>query len=152
MKRAGLTAVLLVAFLMLAAIPALAATLTGTLGVDNISGTATSDRIDARAGNDTVHGLGSADKIFGQHGNDTLTGEDGGDAIYGAYGDDRIDGGPGRDVLVGADGDDVINAGGKDGERDTYSCGPGFDTVIIDGKDHSNEASRDECEIEKNAR
>lgn len=75
-------------------------------------------------GDDTLAGSGADDVIIGKAGNDTLRGLGGNDTLVA---------GPGRDRLMGGRGDDMIDS--RDRARDTAGCGPGWDTVVADGKD-----------------
>lgn len=91
---------------LLAAVPALAATVIGTGGADVLRGSPRADNLYGKAGNDRLLGLGGAD---------------------------LLDGGRGRDVLEGGAGRDRLLA--RDGARDTIRCGPGRDTVVADQTD-----------------
>ena len=101
---------------------------------------------------DQLQGGNGADVAFGGIGNDALLGNIGGDQLHGGDGDDSIDGGDGVDQIFGDDGDefdqsgpyfrggpgnDTIDGGAgddrwdaiQDGGRDTFTGGPGFDSV-----------------------
>lgn len=67
------------------------ATINGTNGNNNISGTALADRIDGKRGNDTILAGDGADTIFGGDDNDLITG---------GFGNDQIDGGTGTDTAI----------------------------------------------------
>ena len=82
------------------------ATILGSAGDDELTGTGRADVIVGLGGNDTISGLG---------GNDVICGGAGSDLINGGSGNDRILGGSGSDVLRGAKGSDTIFGGaGKD--------------------------------------
>jgi hypothetical protein len=60
---------------------------------------------------------------------DSLVGNHGDDIIYGGEGEDTLDDGTGEDLLYGGDGDDRFFVG-KDGARDRFYCGDGYDTYL----------------------
>ncbi|MBW4680712.1 MAG: calcium-binding protein [Microcoleus vaginatus WJT46-NPBG5] len=110
------------------------ATIVGTSGNDNLSGTIDADSIYGLAGNDHITGLGGNDTIYGNTNsdlytlpdNDNIDGGSGNDLIYGEVGNDIIDGGTGNDIINGGTGNDIINGAagidtmiGADG-NDTY--------------------------------
>jgi Ca2+-binding RTX toxin-like protein len=102
---------------------ALADTIDGTSGPDDLVGTDQEDVIHASGGADYVSGLAAADVLYAGAGNDTVVGREGNDSIYGNSG---------SDTLVGEDGNDTINSAG-DGVRDIVKCGQGdADTVYVD--------------------
>jgi Ca2+-binding RTX toxin-like protein len=102
---------------------ALAATIDGTTGPDDLVGTDQQDVIDALGGEDYVSGLAAADVLYAGAGNDTVVGRDGPDRIYGNTGSDK---------LFGKRGKDTINSGG-DQEKDVVKCGRGkADTALVD--------------------
>jgi Ca2+-binding RTX toxin-like protein len=68
-------------------------------------------------GNDNLTGSAADDDIFGLAGADTLRGE---------AGDDLLDGGSGNDTLKGGSGDDVLRGGAG---SDALQGGSGFDTA-----------------------
>ena len=113
MRLPRAAAVLVFAGLIPAA-SAFAVSITGTNGPDSLRGTAKADRLAGGKGNDKLYGLG---------GNDTL---------LGAPGRDALSGGPGNDRLTD-----------RDGERDSFACGPGRDTVIGDQRDRA----PSDCEV-----
>ena len=100
------SAALAVALLLLASVPALAATRMGTSKSDLLRGTPRADRMSGLKGNDRVLGLGGPDRIYGNTGRD------------------RVDGGAGNDRISV-----------RDGRRDRVSCGAGRDTVTADRRD-----------------
>jgi Ca2+-binding RTX toxin-like protein len=105
---------------------ALADTIDGTSGPDDLVGTDQADVIYAKGGKDYVSGLAAADVLYAGAGNDTVVGRDDNDRIYGK---------DGYDVLVGNGGNDTINSAG-DGVRDVVKCGFGdADTAYVDEED-----------------
>jgi Ca2+-binding RTX toxin-like protein len=102
---------------------ALADTVDGTDGPDDLVGTDQEDVIHASGGADYVSGLAASDVLYAGAGNDTVVGREGNDRIYGNTG---------SDTLVGEGGNDTINSAG-DGVRDAVKCGQGdADTVYVD--------------------
>ncbi len=67
------------------------------------------------------------------------------DLLQGGGGADTLTGGPSVDLLRGRAGDDHIFA--RDGEKDSISCGPGFDTVEADAEEQWNLAPEYWCEV-----
>ncbi|MFA7275357.1 MAG: calcium-binding protein [Pseudobdellovibrionaceae bacterium] len=63
-------------------------TLTGTTGVDTLTGGVTRDLILANSGNDTLSGGLERDELHGDAGNDSLTGGASSDLLIGGYGND----------------------------------------------------------------
>jgi Ca2+-binding RTX toxin-like protein len=96
---------------------ALADTIDGTTGPDDLVGTDQQDVIHASGGKDYIFGLAAADVLYAGAGNDTVFGRDGPDSIYGNAG---------SDMLLGNHSNDTINSGG-DGVRDVVKCGQGED-------------------------
>jgi serralysin len=120
---------------------ALASTITGTSGDDQLVGTdgddtifgnQGNDMIDAGAGNDYVYGGPGSDTIYGGDGNDHLFGNtstndpDSADTIFGGDGMDYIQGNGGDDFLSGGAGPDRIQ-GGRD--NDTITGDDGNDSI-----------------------
>jgi uncharacterized repeat protein (TIGR01451 family) len=111
-----------------------AATIVGTEGDDQLTGTAKKDIFVALGGNDLILGLGGDDLVCGSAGNDTVKGAAGNDEIRTASGDDTVKGGDGNDVLRAGGGSDHLGGGaGADGlfgggGPDTCNGGPGRDT------------------------
>jgi Ca2+-binding RTX toxin-like protein len=102
---------------------ALADTIDGTSGPDDLVGTDNNDVIHASGGEDYVSGLAASDVLYAGAGNDTVVGRDGNDRIYG-----NTD----SDTLFGNHGNDTINSSG-DRVRDVVKCGFGdADTVYVD--------------------
>ena len=102
---------------------ALADTIDGTSGPDDLVGTDQEDVIHGSGGADYVSGLAAADVLYAGAGNDTVVGRDGNDRIYGNSG---------SDTLLGNDHNDTIDSAG-DQTRDVVKCGFGdADTAYVD--------------------
>ena len=102
---------------------ALADTIDGTSGPDDLVGTDKDDVIHAGGGADYVSGLAASDVLYAGAGNDTVVGRDGNDRIYGNGG---------SDVLFGNQSNDTINSEG-DQIKDVVKCGIGKnDTAYVD--------------------
>jgi Ca2+-binding RTX toxin-like protein len=102
---------------------ALADTIDGTSGPDDLLGTDQPDVIHGSGGADYVSGLEAADLLYAGAGNDTVVGRDGNDRIYGNAG---------SDTLFGNHSNDTINSAG-DGVKDVVKCGLGKDdTAYVD--------------------
>jgi Ca2+-binding RTX toxin-like protein len=102
---------------------ALAETVDGTSGPDDLVGTDQADVIHGSGGKDYISGLAAADELYADADNDKVVGRDGPDRIYGNGGSDR---------LFGNHGNDTINSGG-DGVKDVVKCGQGDnDTAHVD--------------------
>lgn len=84
----------------------------GTLGNDNLFGSAADETLAGLDGNDTIYGNGGVD---------TLIGNSGDDLIYGGAQADRILAGSGNDTIYSNGGEDFIDSGS------------GFDTVWLAG-------------------
>ena len=112
---------------------ALADTIDGTSGPDDLVGTDKDDVIHASGGADYVSGLEASDVLYAGAGNDTVVGREGNDHIYGNTGSDE---------LFGEEGNDSINSAG-DQTKDVVKCGQGdADTVYVDEIDWV----KDNCE------
>jgi hypothetical protein len=142
-SRALLLATLI---LSLAAVPALAAVLTGTPGPDVLTGT---------SGDDTLAGLGGNDRLRGGGGNDTLDGGPGADDMAGGSGRDAVsyaqaagvvvtlddlanDGAPGEQDNAQTDIEDIFGSPGNDDLRgnagpNTIDGGAGDDRLLGGG-------------------
>ena len=107
---------------------ALADTIDGTSGPDDLVGTEQADVIHGGGGIDYVSGLAASDLLYGGAGNDTVLGREGNDSIYGN---------PGSDRLFGNLGKDTINSFG-DRAEDVVNCGAGDDTAFVDEIDRVN--------------
>jgi Ca2+-binding RTX toxin-like protein len=105
---------------------ALADTIDGTSGPDDLVGTDKDDVIHASGGADYVSGLAAHDLLYAGAGNDTVVGREGNDRIYGNSGSDE---------LFGEEGNDTINSAG-DQTKDIVKCGQGdADTAYVDKVD-----------------
>jgi Ca2+-binding RTX toxin-like protein len=120
-----------------------AASCSGTVQDDQITGTDDIDEVYAKGGNDRVDGYDDDDVLYGDgeggtDGNDRLYGDDGDDYLDGFGGNDRLYGdrdrdtiyavdntlfNPGIDYVRGGSGNDEIYAG--DGFEDTIRCDSG---------------------------
>ncbi|MFN3217342.1 MAG: hypothetical protein ACE367_12675 [Acidimicrobiales bacterium] len=132
MAGLGLSALLLAG----AAGSALAATLDGNAGPNDIVGTSGNDLIRGFGGDDDLYGREGDDRIRGGAGRDDIYGEDGNDRLFGGPGNDDIEGGPGNDRIFGGSGEDDLYGGpgndrirAVDRHHDDIECGPGFDRV-----------------------
>jgi Ca2+-binding RTX toxin-like protein len=101
--------------------------LTGTEGVDSLSGGAGNDQVSGDAGNDI---------LTGGIGEDTLDGEGGWDVVIGGGGDDLAEGGSGDDAVIGGNGDDTLaGQAGHDwvqgGTGDDVATGNSGDDAVI---------------------
>jgi Ca2+-binding RTX toxin-like protein len=125
MRRRALLIMLSMALgvLLLGGGVALAETVDGTSGPDDLVGTDQADVIHGSGGKDYISGLAAADELYADADNDKVVGRDGPDRIYGNGGSDR---------LFGNHGNDTINSGG-DGVKDVVKCGQGDnDTAHVD--------------------
>ena len=102
---------------------ALADTIDGTSGADDLIGTDKDDVIHASGGKDYISGLGGPDVLYAGAGNDTVVGREGDDSIYGNTG---------SDMLFGDVGNDTIDSSWDEGS-DVVKCGTGnADTAYVD--------------------
>jgi len=105
---------------------ALADTIDGTSGPDDLVGTDKDDVIHASGGKDYLSGLAGPDLLYAGAGNDTVVGREGNDRMYGNTG---------SDMLFGEEGNDTINSAG-DREMDVVKCGQSdADTAYIGKED-----------------
>lgn len=104
----------------------LPATIVGTNGDDELTGTPLPDVVWLGPGDDSFDGGGGDDIICGGPGDDLISGGDGDDRIYGEGGADRLFGGAGDDVVNGGKGDDYIAEGAG---SDRVVGGPGKDVL-----------------------
>jgi Ca2+-binding RTX toxin-like protein len=119
-------ATMMLGVLLLGGGVALADTIDGTSGPDDLVGTDNNDVIHGSGGADYVSGLAAADLLYAGAGNDTVVGREGNDRIYGNTG---------SDTLFGNESNDTINSAG-DGLRDVVKCGIGKnDTAYVDKED-----------------
>jgi Ca2+-binding RTX toxin-like protein len=89
-------------------------------GNDSITGSGVNNQLEGNGGNDVLDGAGGGDRLFAGNGDDSLTG---------GGGDDHLAGELGADNLQGGAGDDFLEAEALDQSADSYSGGPGTDTV-----------------------
>ena len=109
---------------------ALADTVDGTSGADDLVGTDNDDVIHAGGGADYVSGLAAGDVLYAGAGNDTVVGREGNDRIYGNIG---------ADTLLGNESNDTIYSAG-DQTKDVVKCGIGnSDTAYVDKIDRVKE-------------
>ena len=109
---------------------ALADTIDGTSGPEDLVGTDKEDVIHASGGADYLSGLAGPDVLYAGAGNDTVVGREGNDRIYGNIG---------SDMLFGNHGNDTINSAG-DKVSDVVKCGLGeADTAYVDKIDRVKE-------------
>lgn len=101
--------------------------------VQDDTGSAGNDYIDAGAGNDVIDGGGGADTLKGQAGNDTIEGGAGNDTLYA---------GTGGDILSGGDGDDILYVY-ADSITNTYTGDSGTDTLNMNASAYTNIATTD---------
>src|ERR671911_169257 len=112
---------------------ALADTIDGTSGPDDLVGTDKDDVIHGSGGKDYVSGLAGPDVLYGGAGNDTMVGRGGNDRMYGNTG---------SDMLFGEEGNDTIDSAG-DRQSDVVKCGQGdADRAYVDKIDRV----KDNCE------
>ncbi|MGH3444273.1 MAG: calcium-binding protein [Nocardioidaceae bacterium] len=131
----------------------LTATIVGTDGDDDVTGTtgddvvslgAGRDHFDGRGGNDVVCGGPGFDSLRGGAGDDHIFGEGDGDILVGELGNDLVDGGDGGDAIygdllggkpvAGADGNDQLVGGAGDDRLELVS-GDGFGGGGVDVAD-----------------
>jgi Ca2+-binding RTX toxin-like protein len=117
--------------------------LDGSNGSDWVFGDNGNDTVIGGAGNDLLKGGSGRDRVLGGTGNDRLQGDDGRDflqggsgnnVMYGGRGNDFITAGSGRDRVLAGPGNDVVNAA-KAGPATKINCGPGRDTVRVNGNE-----------------
>jgi Ca2+-binding RTX toxin-like protein len=102
---------------------AVAKTVNGGGGNDQLLGTGAKDTISGGGGDDDISGKGAGDRLIGDSGNDDVRGNGGPDRVYG---------GTGSDDLYGNKGNDFHNAFDEQ-PNDTVRCGSGNrDVAIID--------------------
>jgi Ca2+-binding RTX toxin-like protein len=88
-------------------------------------------------------------------GDKALEGGPGGDFVAGGIGSEAVSGGPGRDFLIdgtfrdddldaltGGGGNDAIDAINGPASADAVDCGRGFDKVLVDSKDLTENCER----------
>ncbi len=112
---------------------ALADTVEGTSGPDDLIGTDKDDVIRGSGGADYLSGLAGPDLLYAGAGNDTVVGRDGNDRLYGNDGSDKLFGNQSNDTIDSA-GDESV---------DIVKCGLGkADTAYVDKIDRV----EDNCE------
>jgi Ca2+-binding RTX toxin-like protein len=79
------------------------------LNIENVSGSAFSDRIVGDAKDNIIQSGSGDDIVNARAGNDILFGQDGNDQLFGENGDDFLVGGKGADLLNGGDGSDTAS-------------------------------------------
>jgi Ca2+-binding RTX toxin-like protein len=121
-------AVAAAALVCLVAAPiALAATIYGGPGDNNLVGTNGNDFIYGAGGNDVIAANGGNDRAYGETGRDTVAGASGSDVVSGGSGGDGLSGGSGSDWILGGTENDLVFA--DDGVKDIVDCGAGNDRV-----------------------
>ena len=109
------------------------ATIVGSGGDDNITGTPGPDVIVARSGDDDLGGRGGKDRICGGSGEDVINGGTGADRMKGQRHIDFLAGGDGDDLhLGGADGDTIFADVGNAAGSDVAKGGPGDDFIDVE--------------------
>jgi Ca2+-binding RTX toxin-like protein len=106
----------------------------GDEGKDTVIGGAGDDLLRGGADRDRVIGGTGNDRLFGDDGRDFLQGGSGNNVMYGGRGNDFITAGSGRDRVFAGPGNDVVNAA-KAGPATKINCGPGRDTVRVNGNE-----------------
>jgi hypothetical protein len=121
---------------------AIAATVGGGAGRDDISGGSATDRFDGGPGDDGLYGGKGDDTLVGGAGEDLLSADAGNDTLSGGVGGDSLNGGAGDDELIGAGDSDFLHGGpGADmldgGASGDYLAGEAGDDILDggDGKD-----------------
>jgi hypothetical protein len=118
----------------------LSLTLSSSLGIENVIGTAWSDTIRGNARANVIHGMGGNDILHGGDGNDSVYGDDGNDVLYQDAGGGFLSGDNGNDQLYagalatslsgGAGDDTLVSIGGS--HADTCTGGAGLDSFWLD--------------------
>ena len=163
MRRTVLMLTVMAVVLVMASGVALAVARSGGPGNDILRGTDGPDALEGNGGNDVLLGYKGTDALYGGKGRDAVLGGDergpragdkaleggpGGDVVIGGYGTEAVSGGRGRDLVVdgprpdedqdalaGGDGRDVVDAFNGPASTDAIDCGRGFDKVLVDSKD-----------------
>lgn len=117
------------------------------LGVENLIGSSSNDRLTGNGGANSLNGMSGDDSLVGNGGNDTLLGGDGNDTLYGGDGNDWLRGDAGVDLIYGGNGSDNILSDGDGGRyfgdagNDMMLSGLGYETMDgglgIDTIDHT---------------
>lgn len=95
--------------------------------LNEVEGTAESERLRGSTSEDRVCGLAGDDTLLGRKGADILEGNAGQDILRGQGGTDEIRGGKGNDLLIGGGGDDSLHG---DGGADTLLGWHGADILF----------------------
>jgi Ca2+-binding RTX toxin-like protein len=97
------------------------------LNIENITGSAFSDRLTGALGNNVLTGLAGNDTLLGSGGNDTLAGGIGNDSLNGGTGTDSLVGGTGSDTyVIDSFADTVSETGTLASEIDAVISSVGF--------------------------
>jgi Ca2+-binding RTX toxin-like protein len=88
---------------------AIATTVGGGAGNDQIQGGSATNRLDGGPGDDSLYGGKAADYLVGGAGKNHIVGDAGDDTLVGGTGHDYLSGGAGNDELLGAAGPDQIH-------------------------------------------
>ncbi len=117
------------------------------IGVENLIGSSSNDRLTGNGGANSLTGMSGHDSLVGNGGNDTLWGGDGNDSLYGGDGNDWLRGDAGVDLIYGGNGSDNILSDGDGGRyfgdagNDMMMSGLGNETMDgglgIDTIDHT---------------
>jgi Ca2+-binding RTX toxin-like protein len=115
--------------------------LSGSQGDDHLTGDALANTLQGWKGNDEIFGAGGNDTVEGGDGNDNLSGDIGADVLRGGAGADQLNGGEGSDTVsyylssIGVTVDLATGTGhGGDAEGDTLT---GFEVLSgSQGDDH----------------
>jgi Ca2+-binding RTX toxin-like protein len=149
---------------------ALAVARSGGPGNDILRGTDGPDALEGNGGNDVLLGYKGTDALSGGKGRDAvvggnerrlqggdkaLGGSPGGDVVIGGLGTEAPSGGSGRDLVVdgelrdedqdalaGGGGRDAVDAFNRPASTDAIDCGRGFDKVLVDSKDVTENCER----------
>ncbi|MBF0158408.1 MAG: Ig-like domain-containing protein [Magnetococcales bacterium] len=98
--------------------------------IENLAGSALSDRLAGDNNDNLLAGDGGADQLSGNQGNDTLLGQLGDDALSGDGGSDFLAGGAGNDTLTGGGGDDSLYGDGDTAALPTWQTSAGRITAV----------------------
>ncbi len=121
--------------------------LLGIRGTDALSGGDGRDAVlggterGPRAGDRALSGGPDRDFVGGGKGSDALSGGGGGDFMFAGppFGEEADD----VDAIAAGDGKDAILAKNEPAAKDVIDCGGGFDRILVDGKDVTNDCERE---------